>query len=132
MPSFGDILERAAPAPVATTAASNPIGGADGGLRLAKRAYAVKLGVDNVRMTVRKATTQILTGMLYYLASTALTTLVADSGQSPSYREFVLEPPGSASRTGFPGSGDAVCSHQQSCKQGGHDGGTAILNTGNL
>ncbi len=102
VPSFGDILDSSQPAPAATTAASNPIGGADGGLRLAKRAYSVNLGVENVRMTVRKATTQIMTGLLYHLSSAALTTLVADSGQNPSYREFVMGSGDPALERGFP------------------------------
>ena len=94
VPSFGDIPDSSPPAPAAaTTPASNPPGGADGGLRLAKR--AIKLGVDGVQMTIRKATTQIVSGMLYHLASTALTSLIADSGQSPPYRELI-------SRTGDP------------------------------
>ena len=93
VPSFGDIPDMSPPPPAASTpAAPNPPGGADGGLRLAKRAYAINLGVDNVRMTVRKATSQVMTGMLYALATTALDTLVADSGQNPSYREFIQRP----------------------------------------
>ena len=93
VPSIGDI--EAAPAPAATsTAASNP-GGSDGDLRLVKRTYAISLGVENVRMTVRKATTQVVTGLLYHLCSNALTSLIADSGQSPTYTELVT-------RTGDP------------------------------
>ena len=94
VPSFGDIPDSSPPAPAAaTTPASNHPGGADGGLRLAKR--AVNLGVDGVQMTIRKATTRVVNGMLYHLASTALTSLIADSGQSPPYRELI-------SRTGNP------------------------------
>lgn len=89
VPSFGDILDSSpTPPPAASTPSYQP-GGADGGLRLAKRATAVDLGVDNVRMTIRKATSRVMTGMLYSLASTALDTLLADSGQNPSYREFI-------------------------------------------
>ena len=90
VPSFGDIIDSSPPPSAASTpAAPNPPGGADGGLRLTKRAYSINLGVDNVRMTVRKATSQVMTGMLYSLATTALDTLVADSGHIPSYREFI-------------------------------------------
>ncbi len=96
VPSFGDVPDSSPPAPAAaTTAASNPPGGADGGLRLAKRAHLIKLGVDGVQMTVRRATTRIISGLLWHLASTALTSLIANSGQSPSYRELI-------SRTGNP------------------------------
>ena len=90
VPSFGDIPDSSPPPPAASTpAAPNAPGGADGGLRLAKRAYSIKLGVGNVRMTVRKATSQVMTGMLYSLATTALDTFIADTGQTPSYREFI-------------------------------------------
>ena len=93
VPSIGDI--EAAPAPAATSPpASNP-GGSDGDLRLVKRKYTINLGIGNVRMTVRKATTQVMTGMLYQLCSNALTSLIADSGQSPTYTELVT-------RTGDP------------------------------
>ena len=87
VPSFGDV-EAAAPA-AASPPASNLPGGADGDLRRAKRAYQVALGVQDIRMTVRLATTQILNGVMYTLCHTALTTLVADSGQSPTYTELV-------------------------------------------
>ena len=90
VPSFGDIPDSSPPPPAASTpAAPNPLGGADGGLRLAKRAFSINLGIDNVRMTVRKAASQVMTGVLYSLASTALDTFTADSGQNPSYREFI-------------------------------------------
>ena len=96
VPSFGDVPDSSPPAPTATTtAASNPPGGADGELRLAKRAFAIRLGVDGVQMTVRKAKTRVVSGLLWHLASTALTSLIADSGQSPPYRELI-------SRTGNP------------------------------
>lgn len=88
VPSFGDV-EAAAPAAASSPPASNLPGGADGGLRRAKRAYQVALGVQDIRMTVRLATTQILNGVMYTLCHTALTTLVADSGQSPTYTELV-------------------------------------------
>ena len=87
VPSFGDV-EAAAPA-AASPPASNLPGGADGDLRRAKRADQVALGVQDIRMTVRLATTQILNGVMYTLCHTALTTLVADSGQSPTYTELV-------------------------------------------
>lgn len=101
VPSFGDIVDSSPPAPPAATppappaasppAVPNHLGGADGGLRLALRArsYAINLGVDGIRMTVRTATTQVVTGLLYHLSSSALDTLIADSGQNPSYREFI-------------------------------------------
>lgn len=86
-PSFGDIP---APAPAAASPpASNHPGGADGGLRLAKRAYTIALGVDGIHMTVRRATTRVMTGMLYHLCSNALTSLIADSGQNPTYAELI-------------------------------------------
>ena len=97
VPSFGDV-EAAAPAPpapappapaAASPTASHLPGGTDGDLRRAKRAYQVVLGVQDIRMTVRLATTQILNGVMYTLCHTALTTLVADSGQSPTYTELV-------------------------------------------
>ena len=95
VPSIGDIeAPPAAASAAASPPASNP-GGSDGDLRLVKRAYAISLGVENVRMTVRKATTQVVTGLLYHLCSTALTSLIADSGQSPTYTELVT-------RTGDP------------------------------
>ena len=87
VPSFGDV-EAAAPA-AASPPASNLRGGADGGLRRNKRAYQVALGVQDIRMTVRLATTQILHGVMFTLCHTALTTLVADSGQSLTYSELV-------------------------------------------
>ena len=111
VPSFGDIPESSTPPPPATSSApdtpstavpnnpnpstatpatpSNLPGGADGGLRLAKRTFSIYIGIDDVRMTIRKASTQVMTGMLYSLASTALDTLVADSGQNHFYREFI-------------------------------------------
>ena len=88
VPSFGDILDSSPPPPAPPPPPTHP-GGADGGLRLAQRMPSVNLGVDGVRMTIRKATTKIMSGMLYYLATTALDTLLADSGQEHSYREFI-------------------------------------------
>ena len=104
VPSFGDIPDSGSPLAAAATpaAASNPIGGADGGLRLAKRAFAINLGVDNVRMTVRRATTQVMASLLAHLSQTALDTLIADSGQSPPYRELISRTGDSTLDVAFP------------------------------
>ena len=91
VPSIGDVQASSTPDPTppAAAAVANPIGGADGGLRLAKRVFSIKLGIDGIQLTTRKARAQILTGLLYHLASNALTSLEADSGLSPLYTQLV-------------------------------------------
>ena len=102
VPSFGDILDSSPPAPPAASTPPNQPGGVDGGLRLAKRMRTVNLRVDGVRMTIRKATTKVMSGMLYYLATTAVNTLLADSGQERSYREFIQRSNEAAMRRHYP------------------------------
>ncbi|MCJ1280659.1 hypothetical protein MMC21_008488 [Puttea exsequens] len=97
-PSFGDIpatnqtspsvIAKTAIATALATSASQPSINGGGGRRLTTRAPSVNLGINNIRMTVRKATATIISGLLYDLASTALSILEADSGQNPQYQSF--------------------------------------------